>query len=242
MQSIALKVGDLAKQTGVSPRTLHYYDEIGLLSPSQRTDAGYRLYGEAEIIRLQQIISLRQLGFPLERIRECLLKPNEFSPHHVLQLQLSQLKEQIALQQQLCNKLEAIASRLQTTETVSIEAFIQVIEVTMMIDKYYTQEQQAHLQERYEQLGEERIRQAEAEWQDVIGQARMLMESDADPASEAVQAVAQRWRSLIEEFTGGDAGIAQSLQTMYQQEGTEVASRGAIDAALSEYMGRAMQC
>jgi hypothetical protein len=46
MQSIAYKVGDLAKQTGVSVRTLHYYDEIGLLSPSHRTESGYRVYGE----------------------------------------------------------------------------------------------------------------------------------------------------------------------------------------------------
>jgi MerR family transcriptional regulator, thiopeptide resistance regulator len=55
MRSIALKVGDLAKQTGVSVRTLHYYDEIGLLSPSHRTDTGYRLYDKADIMRLQQI-------------------------------------------------------------------------------------------------------------------------------------------------------------------------------------------
>ena len=242
MQTIALKVGELAKRTGVSTRTLHYYDEIDLLSPSQRTDAGYRLYGEDEIIRLQQIISLRQLGFSLERIRECLLEQSEFSPHQVIQLHLSQLKEQIALQQQLCTKLEAISTRLQTTKTVSIEEFIQVIEAITMIDKYYTSEQQAYLQARYEQVDEERIRQVEAEWQDLIGQARTAMEAGVDPTSESVQALARRWRSLIEEFTGCDAGIARSLQTMYQQEGAEVASRGAVDMALAEYMSRAMQC
>jgi MerR family transcriptional regulator, thiopeptide resistance regulator len=53
MQPVALKVGDLAKQTRASVRTLHYYDEIGLLSPSHRTEAGYRLYSEDDIIRLQ---------------------------------------------------------------------------------------------------------------------------------------------------------------------------------------------
>jgi hypothetical protein len=56
MSTAAIKVGDLAKQTGVSVRTLHYYDEIGLLSPSHRTEAGYRLYDEQDIIRLQQIV------------------------------------------------------------------------------------------------------------------------------------------------------------------------------------------
>lgn len=54
----ALEVGDLAKQTGVSVRTLHYYNEIGLLSPSGRTESGYRLYATPDIMRLQQIVSL----------------------------------------------------------------------------------------------------------------------------------------------------------------------------------------
>lgn len=83
MQRIALKVGDLTKQTGVSVQALHYYDEIGLLSPPHRTEAGYRLYGEDDIIRLQQIVSLRQIGFSLEQIREC-LEQDQFSPHHVV--------------------------------------------------------------------------------------------------------------------------------------------------------------
>jgi hypothetical protein len=56
-----------------------------------------------------------------------------------------------------------------------------------------------------------------------------------------VQALARRWRSLIAEFTGGDPGIEQSLNQMYQQEGAEVASQGTVDAALMEYIGRAMQ-
>jgi DNA-binding transcriptional MerR regulator len=64
---VALKVGDLAKQTAVSVRTLHYYDEIGLLSPSGRTESGYRLYATQDIVRLQQIVSLRQIGFSLEK-------------------------------------------------------------------------------------------------------------------------------------------------------------------------------
>lgn len=241
MQSVALKVGDLAKQTGVSVRTLHYYDEIGLLSPSHRTEAGYRLYGEADIIRLQQIVSLRQLGFSLEQIREC-LEQDKFSPHHVVQLHLSQLKEQMALQQQLYARLEAIATRIQSTETISIQEFIQLIEMTTMIGKYYTSEQQEYIKARGEQIGEERIRQVEAEWQDLIEQVRAEMEKGTDPGSKSVQSLARRWQSLIQEFTGGDPGIEQSLNTMYQQEKVEVASRGAVDTALAEYMSRAMQC
>ena len=72
MRPEAIRVGELAKRTGVSVRTLHYYEEIGLLAPSRRSEAGYRLYGDADVVRLQQIMSLRQLGFSLEQIRDCL--------------------------------------------------------------------------------------------------------------------------------------------------------------------------
>jgi MerR family transcriptional regulator, thiopeptide resistance regulator len=214
MRQVSLKVGDLAKQTGVSVRTLHYYDEIGLLSPSHRTEAGYRLYSEDDIIRLQQIVSLRQIGFSLEQIREC-FEQSEFSPHHVVQLHLSQLKEQMALQQQLYARLETIATRLESTEAVSIQEFIQLIGVTTMIEKYYTPEQQEYLKARGEMLGEEQIHQVETEWQELIEQVRIEMANGTDPASESVQALARRWRSLIQEFTGGDPGIEQSLSRIY---------------------------
>lgn len=238
-QRVAMKVGDLAKQTGVSVRTLHYYDEIGLLSPSRRTEAGYRLYDEDDIVRLQQIVSLRQIGFSLAQIQDCLSR-SEFSPRHVVQLHLSKLKEQIELQQQLYARLETVAAHLQSTEALSIQDFIQLIEVITMIEKYYTPEQQEQLKVRREALGEERIRQAEAEWQTLIDQARTEMAKGTDPNSETVQVIAQQWQALLQEFTGGDPGIAQSLQSMYQQEGAEMASRGMIDTDLMEYMGRAM--
>lgn len=238
MQPVAMKVGDLAKQTGVSVRTLHYYDEIGLLSPSRRTETGYRLYIEDDIIRLQQIVSLRQIGFSLEQIREC-LEQSQFSPHHVVQLHLSRLKKQMELQQQLYARLEAIATHLQSAETLSIQEFIQLIEVTMMVENYYTPEQLDYLKERRQMVGEERIRQVEAQWQELIDQARTAMQNGIDPTSEVVQALARRSQELIQEFTGGDAGIERSLNQMYQQESVEVASRGAMDSALMEYMNKA---
>ncbi len=76
-----LQIGELAKQTGLSIRTLRYYDEIGLLVPSHRTEADYRLYSEADIARLQQILSLRQLGFALKEICDCLENPKFSLPH-----------------------------------------------------------------------------------------------------------------------------------------------------------------
>lgn len=65
----------LSKMAGVSVRTLHHYDELGLLTPRERTDAGYRLYGQKELIRLQQILFYKELDFPLRDIHELLDDP-----------------------------------------------------------------------------------------------------------------------------------------------------------------------
>jgi MerR family transcriptional regulator, thiopeptide resistance regulator len=72
---MALKVGELAKQSRISVRTLHHYDKIGLVIPSLRNEAGHRLYADADITRLQSVILLRSLAFSLEDIRKFLNNP-----------------------------------------------------------------------------------------------------------------------------------------------------------------------
>src|SRR5512138_440579 len=67
-----LTVGALARRTGLTIRALHHYDEIGLLSPSGRTEAGYRLYSDDDVRRLERIVLLRGLGMPLDRIAAAL--------------------------------------------------------------------------------------------------------------------------------------------------------------------------
>ncbi len=74
-RSRTYQVKDVARLTGVSVRTLHHYDAIGLLVPGARTAAGYRLYTEADLLRLQQILIGRELGLPLEEIRRSLDDP-----------------------------------------------------------------------------------------------------------------------------------------------------------------------
>src|SRR5881628_2102160 len=93
-----MKVGELAKRTGVSVRTLHYYDEIGLLAPSRHSEAGYRLYAGADVVRLQQIKSLRQLGFSLEQIRDCLGR-GDVPLLQVIEMHRDRVREEIALQE-----------------------------------------------------------------------------------------------------------------------------------------------
>jgi len=236
-----MKVGELARRTGVSVRTLHYYEELGLLSPSHRSEKGYRLYAPADVARLQQIKSLQQVGFSLEEVRSCLESP-DFSPLRVIELHLNRLQEQITRQQRLRQRLEVIAERLRAANEVSTDNFIQAIKEVTMLEKYYTPEQLEQLKRRRAVLGEERIREAEAEWRELFAQFEAQMKQGAGPASEPVQTLARKAQSLIQEFTGGNLGIGRSLNRMYQAEGGPkvMAQHGyRVDPAVWDYMAKA---
>jgi MerR family transcriptional regulator, thiopeptide resistance regulator len=211
------KVGELAGATGLTVRTLHHYDAIGLLRPSRRTPSGHRLYGAPDVARLQQVTSLRQLGFPLEQIRD-LLDRRGVSPREIVALHLARVREQIELQRTLCGRLEAIAQALEAAEEVSAGELIQTIEATTMYEKYYTPEQREELSARAAEIGDDRIRQSQVDWQTLMDEVRTEMERGTDPADPRVQALAARWKALIEEFTGGNPGIAQSLGRMWKEE------------------------
>jgi len=233
-----MKVGELARRTGVSIRTLHYYDEIGLLSPSLHTAAGHRVYGVGEITRLQQIRSLQQLGFDLKEIR-AMLASRSHSPLRVVEMHLERAKEQIATQQQLCDRLEALAESMRS-RAVSVDQLIQTIEVMNMFEKYYTKEQLEELKQRREALGEKGMRQAEQDWATLMAEVRVEMEKGTDPGSPSVLALARRWRTLIEAFTGGNPEIEKSLRTMYRSEPVHQKIQGAPEPNMLSYMGKAM--
>ena len=217
MKFEALRVGELARRTGLTVRTLHHYDEIGLLKPSLHSEAGYRLYTAADVVRLQQVLSLRQLGFSLEKVRDCLDRPG-FAPLEVVRLHVARLREQIELQRKLCERLEALAQRFHTAGEVSADEFLQTIEVMTMIEKYYSPEQLAQIEARKAALGEERIKEANAEWPSLFAAVRTEMDSGTDPADPKVQSLARQWYGLLDEFTGGDPGLFNSTRNMYANE------------------------
>ncbi len=88
-----LTVNEVSKRTGVSVRTLHHYDAIGLLTPTKVTDAGYRLYDNAALGRLQNILMFRELQFPLKEIRQILDSPT-FQPQEAIAQQIKLLELQ----------------------------------------------------------------------------------------------------------------------------------------------------
>src|SRR5690606_13040928 len=88
-----LRIGELARRTGLTVRALHHYDAVGLLVPSARTAAGHRRYTAADVARLQQIASLRALGLPLDAIREA-LDGGGAEPRAILDRHLAHLRAQ----------------------------------------------------------------------------------------------------------------------------------------------------
>lgn len=235
------KVGELAKQTGMTVRTLHHYDEIGLLSPSHRTAAGHRLYVEDDVARLQQVASLRSLGFPLEEIRD-LLNERRLSPLDIVRMHADRMRTQLRTQQRLVERLDALAAGLTEAAPVSAEQLIATIEEINMFEKYYTPDQLDYLAQRREQVGEARIKEVESEWPRLMAEVQAAMDAGTDPCDAGVQALARRWKGLVEEFTGGNEGVRQSLGNLYQNEDNVRGMDMSAMRPMMEYVGRAWQC
>lgn len=237
--SDAMKVGDLAKRTGLSVRTLHYYDEIGLLQPRSLTPSGHRVYGADELARLQRIKSLRQLGFSLDEIRACLDAP-DFSAHRVIELHVKRLREQIREQERLVGLLETLDASVADGAVASPDALIRAIESMTSLEREFTAEELAELRERGERLGHDHVRVVEREWSGLIARMRASMLRGDDPASEGVAGIAKRWRELVREFTGGNPEIARKVRDGYVND-PERMKRVGLDPTLFAYANKAIR-
>jgi MerR family transcriptional regulator, thiopeptide resistance regulator len=122
----------------------------------------------------------------------------------------------------------------------TLDQFIRAIEEITMSNRYYTPERQEQLAQRRQRVGEGRIRQGEREWAELIDAVRAEQAAGTAPTDPRMLELAQQWLGLIEQFTGGDEGIRQSLAAMYRQEGPEAASRGMVTAELMQYVGQAL--
>lgn len=225
------KIGELARRTGLTVRTLHHYDEIGLLSPAQRSDGGHRVYDEADVQRLYRIVSLRSLGFPLDAIAQA-LDSQAFDPKAAVDDHLRRLEAQIAQEQQLLDKLRTLRQRLDADD------FLTTIEEITMRERYYTPEQLDQLERRRQALGEDAIKDVEREWGEIFATLKREMDKGTDPADPRLRPIGDRSRELMVMFTGGDPGIEASLKRMYETEGPEKASRGMADPAVFEYLAQ----
>jgi DNA-binding transcriptional MerR regulator len=235
MTSRPLKVGELAERTGLSVRTLHHYEEIGLLVPSHRTVSNHRLYTADDVARLQRIKSLRQLGFGLDRISEILADPAT-SPLGIVEDHVARVREEVALQTRLLERLEAIAATLRRGENVDVEQFLKTIEVMTMWENKFTPEQIEEIRERGRQLGPERVRAVEGEWVSLLASLRAAMEKGTDPKTPEVQALVRCCHELTREFSGGNQSIEGTLTEAYR---SGAGAQFGVDVALMDYMAAA---
>lgn len=147
------KVGEIAKLTGLTIRTLRFYDQIGLFSPSDQTDSGHRLYTESDISRLHQILSLKELGLALEEIKS-LLAQEHCSPIEIVSIQIASLKDKIKIQQKLLEELEHVSTLMHMKEPLTVDDFTKVLVMMKKSHDKYFFERQMKVERSLDLLGE----------------------------------------------------------------------------------------
>jgi DNA-binding transcriptional MerR regulator len=230
------RIGELARAAGVTVRALHHYDSLGLLSPSERSPGGHRLYAAADVERLYRLLALRGLGLPLEEIGPLLEDGGGVAG--TVRRHLERVEQQLGVLDALRSRLTRLLGALDG-DSEPTPRFLEALEAMSMFEKYYTPEQLAQLEARRLAMGDDAIKEVEEEWRQLYAQVREHREAGTDPADPAVQALVRRSGELIRMFTGGDPGIAASLQRMYEQEGPARASRGVADPDDLAYLERA---
>lgn len=206
---MALKIGELARRTGLTVRALHHYDAIGLLTPSARSDAGYRLYNDADIVRLHQIQALRSFGLPLADIGTYLSRPG-LSLQSVVAQQITMLTREIEQASALRGRLERLHSALERGESPGLADWLTTLEHMTMYEKYFTPEELQQLP-LYTDAAV-----AVPEWKALVAAVRTLMDRGATPQDEEAQVLARQWMAKSVHDTGANPILFARLNTLHE--------------------------
>ena len=216
------RIGELAARVGVSVRTLHHYDRLSLVQPSARSEAGYRLYGEHDFLRLQQVLTLRCLGLPLRRIRD-VLDSKDFNVAASLRVQRIALREHI---EELQRIELAIRNALDTQERSGVWDWDLVLTAAAaagnsggnIMERYYTPEQMAQFAELRAETPPEEIEAVERDWTALLAEVRASR--GLDPASPQAKALVARWDALQERTMAHFAskpGLVEAIGRNYEE-------------------------
>lgn len=210
-----------AQEAGVTVRTLHVYDRLGLLRPAARTDSGYRLYGEAELERLEQILALRFVGFRLEHIKELLQGP-KWPLVVALRMQRQIIAQQTRKLAMAAEAIEQAESTLLADESADRWKMLRnIIEALKMendwnwTQNYYNEAAREKLDEMRKNTPPEVIEQGQRDWAALIADVEEAAARNEDPAGQHAQTLADRWKALIGQFTKGDADVSQGLNNLW---------------------------
>ncbi|HEX6509259.1 MAG TPA: MerR family transcriptional regulator [Chloroflexota bacterium] len=217
------RIGEFAALSGVSVRALHHYDHIGLLQPSERTDTGYRMYADEDLLRLQQILTLRYLGFPLRSIRDLLDGP-EFDLMASIGIQRIALRDRMAQLERIDRALQELLDRRRRTGAwdwplaAGASATVQegLNAKGERMNDYYSPEEIA---EQFKELGKEiepEERHAiERQWAELLTEVRAAR--DLEPTDPRAQELASRWDNLAASTFRGNNKLASSVAEGYRQ-------------------------
>lgn len=193
-----MKIHEVAELSGVTVRTLQYYDQIGLLVPSEVTDVGYRIYHEEDLDRLQQILFFRELEFPLKEIRDIMNNP-KYDRTEALRNHKSLLLEKRNRMDQLIRLVE---ERLGGQQDMSFKEFS--MESIESQKKQYADEVRSRWgdSDAYTEYEKKTRGYSKEDWNSTIQAGDSIMgefakHRDLPPENEAVQELVARWQAFI---------------------------------------------
>ncbi len=242
------RVSEFAELAGVTVRTLHHYDRLGLLKPRGRTNSGYRLYGEHDLARLEQIVVLKFIGLPLGEIRK-LLK-GEAPLGEALGRQQFVLAEKRRLLDNSLHAIRKAARALELHGKPDFMLFKEIIQEIQMHDdtqwtrKYHSPEAQAKLEERKALWSPELQETVTRQWSQLFADIEAAIAAGEDPAGSKAQRLAGRWQELLAGFTGGDPEIQRGLNKMWADQANwpePQRSAYAIKPEIQQFIMAAMQ-
>lgn len=239
-----LTVKQLAKIAGVTPRTLHYYDEIGLLKPSQVGQNGYRYYGDDALLRLQQILLYRALDMPLEKIKR-IMGRRDFDVVAALERHREELRKRITTLERLCVTVEDTIQHLQGKKTMSNQ---------QLFAAFCEEQQEAYTQEALQSYDPATVKASLKKWKSYTAadKDRIAAEGNAvyhdflrllpkGADAPEVQACVERWRRHIEYFWTPNEAQLLGLVNSYNDDPRFKTNFDKIDPALAPFMREAVQ-
>ncbi|RSO07858.1 MerR family transcriptional regulator [Streptomyces sp. WAC 06783] len=226
------KVGQLAEASGLTVRTLHHWDTIGLLSPSRRTPGGHREYTEDDAARLYQVLALRGLGLGLETIATCL--DSGIDPLRLVRDHLAGVEESLSALEALRGRLRRLEESLSAgtaPEARDLLAALKALGRTgptadRALRRHLDADQLQVLAARGAALGPAAHYLLEVEWPELYRRAARLREAGVPPTDRRVRRLAARMDELGVLFSGGDAGVSAGVRAAWRAEPEEMAGGG----------------
>ena len=239
-QVTPLTVGQVAERFAITVRTLHHYDEVGLLSPSERTRAGYRLYSEQDLTRLQHVVVYRRLGFALEEIALLLENPESVEQH--LRRQRAAVSSRLDEMRDLVAAIDRALEREMNSERATDD------ELKELFGEGF-HDAQAEAEERWgetdawRQSRERTKNYSKADWEEVKAESDRThqaftdaMDAGEPPTSDVAMGAAELHRASMQRFYDCSYDMHRNLADMYVSDPRFTATYDEIRPGMSHYV------